>query len=346
MCACDGVEPEEALARSRGGYRRQVNALKEKRQATNERKKKEAPGSAKVQRPTKKRKTTQHFKRVGKLRDDNIAKRSKKKKVVEESDESSSSDDDDKDSDFVCDSDIRTCYEESIAKKAKKKQPMILRTTRQRKKIEQNNDSTTQTDPDSGFQLEIETEQCSMFDESDIATTIAKKVMRARREIEGHQERRFVMTNMKRVDEDVDKNFDGTTSGNLSTTIESNMQRNILKSRTKGLEDFLEKLNLQKHWLRVIPSFCICETAKNFQSSSSKASFGRLSSLGNHLCPGPGCFAFKLHVISKIDEKIKKTEMMKRNDPNFHKNPYIRTLPEILDTVYTVLSLFSNKSKK
>ena len=25
MCACDGIEPAEALARSRGGYRRQAN---------------------------------------------------------------------------------------------------------------------------------------------------------------------------------------------------------------------------------------------------------------------------------------------------------------------------------
>jgi len=351
MCACDGVEPEEALVRSRGGYRRQVNALKEKRQAMNERKKKEAPGPPKVQPPRKKRKTTQRFKRVGKLRDNNIVTRTKKKKVVEESEDNSSSsddDDDDKDSDYLCDNDIRTCYEESIAKEAKKK-PI----TRRKKKIEQNNDSTTQMDLDLGFQLEIETEQCSMLDDSDIATTIAQKVMRSRRETEGRQERRFVMTNMKCVNEDVDDFNDGTIPGNLSTTIDSNMQQNISKSRTKGLEDFLEKLNLQKHWLRVIPSFCIRETAKNIQSSSSKASFGRLASLGIRmidsalklLCPGPGCFVFKSHVISKMDEKIKKTEM-KRNDPNFHKNPYVRTLPEILDTVYTSLCLFSKKSKK
>ena len=29
MCACDGVEPAEALSRSRGGYRRQANAIKQ-----------------------------------------------------------------------------------------------------------------------------------------------------------------------------------------------------------------------------------------------------------------------------------------------------------------------------
>ena len=28
MCACDGIEPSEALSRSRGGYRHQANAIK------------------------------------------------------------------------------------------------------------------------------------------------------------------------------------------------------------------------------------------------------------------------------------------------------------------------------
>ena len=27
MCACDGIEPSEALKRSRGGYRKQVNLI-------------------------------------------------------------------------------------------------------------------------------------------------------------------------------------------------------------------------------------------------------------------------------------------------------------------------------
>ena len=57
MCACDGIEPSEALSRSRGGYRRQATALAIKRKSNKE--------GTKTSEPPKKKKYNQHFKKPG-----------------------------------------------------------------------------------------------------------------------------------------------------------------------------------------------------------------------------------------------------------------------------------------
>ena len=63
MCTCDGIEPSEALSRSRGGYRCQVTALAIKR--------KRNEVGTKTSKPlvTKKKKYNPHSKKLGVIRD-------------------------------------------------------------------------------------------------------------------------------------------------------------------------------------------------------------------------------------------------------------------------------------
>ena len=84
LCACDRIEPLEALARSRGGYRRQVNAIK----------KKQTPDGTTMDTDTdrtrnKRKKIQSHFKMVGWMREAPIAPRAVKPKTNKKKQEDS-----------------------------------------------------------------------------------------------------------------------------------------------------------------------------------------------------------------------------------------------------------------
>ena len=62
MCSCDGIEPLEALKRSRGGYRKQVNMINSQR---NVEKETNRANTRAVSKRSKKRKRNPHFHKVG-----------------------------------------------------------------------------------------------------------------------------------------------------------------------------------------------------------------------------------------------------------------------------------------
>ena len=103
MCACDGIEPSEALSRSRGGYRRQANAIKTARKGTAKKDKSESNEKSdkvvtrSVSSSRKKRKRSNNgFHKVGKIRDDVVKSRKKSRKADATTE---SSDDEDADAD-------------------------------------------------------------------------------------------------------------------------------------------------------------------------------------------------------------------------------------------------------
>ena len=73
MCACDGVEPTDALAQSRGGYHHQVNAIQQAAKASKN-------------RNTGRKKP---FRKVGKLRESTLQQKKKRKFVDKTSSNSS-----------------------------------------------------------------------------------------------------------------------------------------------------------------------------------------------------------------------------------------------------------------
>jgi len=58
ICPCDGIEPSDALSRSRGGYRRHANAIKKQRDSASDIRSKNILPS------NKKRRRSDHFQKV------------------------------------------------------------------------------------------------------------------------------------------------------------------------------------------------------------------------------------------------------------------------------------------
>lgn len=358
MCACDGIEPSEALSRSRGGYRRQVNAIKTTREGINKNAKTNnstittnriVTRNSLNKKLNKKRQRNSHFHKVGKIRSRN----KRTKRVTQESD-SGGSDDNHDDSTYVDDAEIATCYEESVQRKGKEANGKKISSKRDHSSAPTNreNDSRTEIDDSSGtktvedseFVLDLETNDWSTLDD-DVASTIAQKVMRSRKELPP-KEQRFVMTNMENLLHPPIDNIE-------NASIRTNEQKNT--SKTRELEDLLRKLDLANHWVRVIPSFQIRETANDIQLAASKASFGRLTSLGVRmidkclrlLCPGPGYDNFRKDVFKKIEIQNKTNQSKtKARNPSQPRNRFERSPSEQLDSVNNTLSSWSNISMK
>ena len=186
MCACDGIEPSEALARSRGGYRRQVTALAIKRKSNDE--------GTKTSEPPKKKKYNQHFKKPGVIRN---AKESRlalrRRKQIEEEEK------DDSDSDYV-DKPLRPPRKRLPRKATDNSKSMdnkhdaaddddVDENTLTTLSVNEDNSTVVASIVDDDeyvpsnddFTLDIETIGCSiMDDDDDISLTIAQKIINSR----------------------------------------------------------------------------------------------------------------------------------------------------------------------
>ncbi len=336
MCSCDGIEPSEALLRSRGNYRRQVNALASSRE------KRECPNQNEQQKRSKKKRINGHFKKIGKIRNKSI--------------------------------------------------PSRTSTGTKRNKKKDGSDSDYVNEANDDFNLEIETNECSIMDGDDVSLTIAEKIINSRpppiqKEDESTRNQTTITTTTT----------DGTSStttknttrsstrgkkhlllrksvqpkltteavlGGNSTQSEANeeVKRHAVRTkRSSTLEDLLNNLHIPSHWIRLIPSFRIRENAMRIEASASKNSYNRLMSLGSKvisqslkvLCPGPGYDQFKKELISnqylKVSEKKvsgKKADVNKNTTDTSNMNSFKRTSSEKLGSVISTLCKWSNISKK
>ena len=142
MCGCVGIEPSEALARSHGGYRRQVNEIKKKR------KQDRTTTDTDTGRTRKKRKKVHsHFKKVGRMRESPVAPCAAKPKTNKKKEDS--------DLEYVDGSDTATMINNKSTAIA-----TIVDTIDDEKSNEE-------------FTLEIETTECLLMNDDDISLTIA-----------------------------------------------------------------------------------------------------------------------------------------------------------------------------
>ena len=352
MCACDGVEPADALARSRGGYRRKVNSIKK--------------ASEKKKHNSKKDTKRKHFHKVGKLRESTVIDRKRKRwKCVNE--DTSNIDDKDNDPDYVETESATATFTSTIQTESitmKRKAPNRQHVTKTSKKknstktptatnIEKDDmETVTEVNDEEDFEMQIEgTHDNSIFEDEEVVSTIAEQIMRGNKELPP-KEHRFVMTNMEEVNKEM----------HCDDTIITQPTVQNKYTKTGSLLALLQKLDLPSHWIRVIPSFYVREHAKDIKAVSSKQSYGRLLSLGNRmfiscmkqLCPGPGCHEFQSTILSRMTSQVERTnqklqkeqQRMIQKDLKEPNNPYKRTASEKLDSVVSTLCSWSNKSVK
>ena len=204
MCACNGVEPANALARSRGGYRCKVNSIKK----ASEKKKKSS------NKDTKKK----HFHKVGKICESTVIQRkNKKRKCVDE--DILTIDDKEIDPDYVENVSATATFTSTIQTESinmnpkaskRKRVTKTTKTTNTTKtptattNIEKNDMETiTEVDDELDFENQIEsTNDISIFEDDEVATTIAKQIMRSHKQLPP-KEHRFVVTNMEEVNKEV-----------------------------------------------------------------------------------------------------------------------------------------------
>ena len=358
MCACDGVEPAEALARSRGGYRRLANALSKERKQRKEVEVKKATTSTKAStrstrnttkasresrsdtkqssrstrsttctKPSststrsKKRKANSHFHKVGKIcTGAEIEKRKKSRFKL----------DTDSDTESKADSDSEYIDKVDEENGTKDTNPTTTR--------------DQQTQDDLEFRMFIEDDSMSGISDA-IEEYENKKSLKKLTIAERIRRSRLPSSTYTRNKDD------NNGVAIVSTTTKPSSEKDKV-TKTSELEDLLSQFNLPHHWIRVIPSFKIRESESDIRASSSKASFGRLVSLCTRLietslktiCPGPGYEEFKSYLLSKIIQKNHKSHETQTEDPKIHQ--YVRTDSEKVESVISCLCKWSNKSKK
>lgn len=344
MCSCDGIEPSDALSRSRGGYRRHANAIKRQRQTA-------ADVSVKnILKENKKRKRNSHFQKVGYIRDSISAKQAYRSKPRKKSDDS--------DSDYVDGADETTVTEENstVAPSVHNEQEKNSTKTsiNVSSKSRDDNDITT-----TEFDLEIDTNVSSIPDDifGEKEMTIADRIMTARGDARStkydilkRKKRRSSVLGAKRK-----------TRDELVEEVNDDLRLNHVPTRTNNLEELLKNLDIPNHWIRLIPSFRIRETSTNIKEAASMSSFARLVSLAKKmilsslksLCPGPGYEEFHSHVLSGLFNKKEMSEQqhsieqqINTKDATSSKNLYKRTTSEKLGSVIGTLCAWSNKSRK
>ena len=359
MCACDGIEPTEALSRSRGGYRREVTAL------AAQRKRRELPNRSNESSKKKKRKSNSHFKKIGKIRNPIVnstpsrtTNTSKKKK-------------DDSDSDFNIEEESTSVNENSTVVAS------IVE-----EQLHPANDN---------FTLEIENNECSIIDnndDDDISLTIAEKIVNSRTSTkqtlisttnqgtktkttgnsiistkkrahtrgkkdllvskkQNSRRSKSVSVTNKTVEKPsastrahtrgkkdllVSKKQNSRRSKSVSVTnktVEKPSASTSVTTKSSTLEELLNNLHLPSHWIRLIPSFRIRENATRVDDSASKQSYLRFMSLGSKvinqsiklLCPGPGYNQFKSELISKEYVKVSEENGSIQKNKNTKSNP-------------------------
>ena len=114
-------------------------------------------------------------------------------------------------------------------------------------------------------------------------------------------------------------------------------------TRVERLEQFFSNMKIPKYWIRVIPSFLVCENEMKIEESTTKKSFKRMVSLCSKvietgiktICPGPGYPRFRKFLLQKTNQGF---------DTFNPSLPFQRTDEEKLDTVTKILCDWSNKS--
>ena len=231
MCACDGIEPSDALSRSRGGYRRHANAIKKQRQTA-------ADVSARnILKENKKRKRNSHFNKVGKIRDNIIAKPYHRPKPSKKSDES--------DSEYIDGADETTVTEDnstiatSVHDERKKKSIKTSNAASPNNKDDNIDITTTE------FDLEIDTNVSSIPDDiyGEKEMTIADKIMKARGdarstkyEILTRKKRKSSVLGVKRKIRD-----------ELVEEVNDELRLNHVPTRTNNLEELFKNLDIPNH---------------------------------------------------------------------------------------------------
>ena len=212
-------------------------------------------------------------------------------------------------------------------------------------------ETITEVDDKLDFEMQIEsTNNNSIFEDDEVATTIAEQIMRSHKQLPP-KEHRFVMTNMEEVNKEV--HCDDTIT---QLTVQNKY------TKTESLLGLLQKLDLPSHWIRLISSFYIHEHAKDIKAISSKESYGRLLSLGNRmlsscmkqLCPGPGGHDVQSTILSMMTTQVERTyqklqkdqQRMMKKDLKQTYNAYKRSASEKLNSVVCTLCSWSNKSVK
>ena len=323
MCSCDGIDPSDALKRSRGGYRKQVNLLLAQQKKSTTTNKKNDTSNVKTRSmksnsndnsTTKKRKKNSHFKKVGLLKSARKkAAHQQRKKKKQKCDSDSSFRSTDMIDASVADDDSTFAQPSTVSNNNKESGPL----------------------PPPEFDLQIEDGTTNLSDDvSDVFFDANMDLS-----VEDHNNH-----NSKPSIADIVKNKRKETQL-AQVVVPTNIKstRNT-STRAEKLENFLSHFEIPKYWLRVIPSFLVRENESDIQSSASKKAFGRMTSLCTKLvdsaikriCPGPGFPKFRKYLLNK----------MTKGFDTIKNSPYHRTDQEKLGTVIDILCDWSNKSKK
>ena len=326
MCACDGVDPSEALKRSRGGYRKQVNMINAQRKAEKETNR---VSTRAMSKRSKKRKYNPHFNKVGKL-DSARSNRSRhqptstKKKRTEKVDSDTSYHLSDEETTIL--EDDNTDMQSVPAKDP-----------------EQNDTMPTLTE----FKLQIEGVDS---DDDDILCAVVKEdesgpppeAVTIADVVRGKRKEAIFREKLKKQQHSTSKVT--TTNLKASTSLVTIGNKNKTLGRAEKFENFLGHFNLPKYWLRVIPSFVLRENEPDLKECSTKKSFGRLSSLCTRIVdtaiktivPGPGFPKIRKYLLNKMSEGFE----------TIKKLSYRRTETEKLETVIKTIFEWSNRFKK
>ena len=320
MCGCDGVDPSEALERSRGGYRRQVNAIIEAK-----RKVSASSGTITRSKAKNKRKKIQtHFKKVGRMRESPVAPRTVKQRSCDNNNSESDSEYVNDESTILDASTILDTIEDTIEGT-----------------IEGTIEEDTIDDGEEEFELEIETTECSLMNDDDISLTIAQKIMGNRppepivtkTKNPSPKSKTLTSTTLKRVDTKTSK-LEGLLT---KLNIPAHWIRVIPSFRIREQSSDIESSSSKSSYTRLL-------------SLASKMIQGCLDTL----CPGPGNTDFKHKVLIQLGEKMSheatttNTEDTDSTNKSAHgnKNAYKRTPMEKLESVVSTLCSWSNTSRK
>ena len=268
MYVCDGIKPSEALAQSRGGYRQQVNAIKKRHKQYGT-----STDTGTGRTRIKRKKIQSHFKKVGQMRESPVAPRAVKLSTNKKKEDS--------DLEYADGSDTATRVDNNSTAIA-----TIV-------------DTIDGGQSNEAFTPKIETTECLLMNEDNISQTIAQKIMNScpppiskmKKPSTKQSSTRNMPVSTSNERNNSNNNITsqrGTKHPQLRKSIRSKLLekvrddciQNHVVTRSSNFQELLMNLNLPAHWIRVIPSFRICEQMSDIESLSSKTSYTRLMSLG------------------------------------------------------------------
>ena len=326
MCSCDGIEPEEALKRSRGGYRKQVNIINSQRNAAKETNR---ANTRKMSKRSKKRKRNPHFHKVGILETERLKKSrhhqpstNKKKRGNVDSDTSYHLSDDE--STILDDNtDMQSSVPVEEGRKENDVMPELTEFELQIEGVNSNDDDIL----------------CEVVEEDEastlpVAVTIADVVRGKRKEFSS-----IFREKLQRKQQSTSKDSNNKPKASTSLVTVSKSTKTL--TRAEIFENFIGHFNLPKYWIRVIPSFIVRENESDIKECSTKKSFGRLTSLCTRIVdtaiktivPGPGFPKSRKYLLNKMSEGFETIKNL----------PYHCTETEKLETVIKAICEWSNR---